>query len=63
MHSLTLRNYCRLIKAAKMSKSKDSGILLREDFDAGPSNLDEIEPGLWLGKYEHLTKQTQIIIH
>lgn len=40
-----------------MSKSKDSGILQREDFDAGPSNLDEIEPNLWLG---NLTAATDI---
>jgi hypothetical protein len=34
----------------KMSaREKESAILEREDFDAGPSNLDCIEPGLWLG--------------
>jgi hypothetical protein len=34
----------------KMSaREKESALLEREDFDAGPSNLDCIEPGLWLG--------------
>lgn len=25
--------------------------LLREDFDAGPISINEIEPGLWLGNH------------
>ncbi|XP_073988093.1 dual specificity protein phosphatase MPK-4-like [Rhodnius prolixus] len=33
----------------KQISKKQNAILLREDFDAGPSNLDRIEPGLWLG--------------
>ncbi|PSN30522.1 hypothetical protein C0J52_24114 [Blattella germanica] len=33
----------------KMSaRQKESAVLEREDFDAGPTNLDCIEPGLWL---------------
>ncbi|XP_052133667.1 dual specificity protein phosphatase MPK-4-like [Frankliniella occidentalis] len=40
-----------------MSKLRDTGILQRDDFDAGPTNLDEIEPGLWLG---NLTAATDI---
>ncbi|KAK9499142.1 hypothetical protein O3M35_003645 [Rhynocoris fuscipes] len=31
------------------SVKKEEARLCREDFDAGPSNLDCIEPGLWLG--------------
>lgn len=27
-----------------------SSSLSRDDFDSGPISLDEIEPGLWLGK-------------
>ena len=27
--------------------------LSREDFDGGPVNLDEIEPGLWLGQSQN----------
>lgn len=34
----------------KQISKKQNAILLREDFDAGPSNLDRIEPGLWLGE-------------
>jgi hypothetical protein len=33
------------------AREKESALLEREDFDAGPSNLDCIEPGLWLGMY------------
>lgn len=35
-----------------MSRKKQGSTsqLVREDFDAGPTNLDCIEPGLWLGK-------------
>jgi hypothetical protein len=34
----------------KMSaRQKESALLEREDFDAGPTNLDCIESGLWLG--------------
>jgi hypothetical protein len=36
----------------KMSvKKKESPVLEREDFDAGPTNLDCIEPGLFIGMY------------
>lgn len=45
------------VEVVQMHKLKDSGTLLRDDFDAGPSNLDEIEPGLWLG---NLTAATDI---
>lgn len=45
-----------------MSKLKDSGVLLREDFDAGPSNLDEIEPGLWLGEYAEIFSLSSFIV-
>lgn len=31
-------------------KPQDSGTLTREDFDGGPVSIDEIEPGLFLGK-------------
>uniref|UniRef100_A0A1B6CCD1 Uncharacterized protein n=1 Tax=Clastoptera arizonana TaxID=38151 RepID=A0A1B6CCD1_9HEMI len=33
----------------KINKIKNSTTLRREDFDAGPINLDNIEVGLWLG--------------
>lgn len=33
------------------SRQKESEVLEREDFDAGPTNLDCIEPGVWLGMY------------
>lgn len=36
-------------------KIKDRGLphnLTRNDFDGGPPSLDEIEKGLWLGKYK-----------
>jgi hypothetical protein len=32
-------------------KRKESAVLEREDFDAGPTNLDCIEPGLFIGMY------------
>lgn len=32
-------------------KLQDSGVLTREDFDGGPVSLDEIENGLYLGKF------------
>jgi len=32
-------------------KRKESTVLEREDFDAGPTNLDCIEPGLFIGMY------------
>lgn len=33
------------------AKHKESAVLERDDFDAGPTNLDCIEPGLWIGMY------------
>ncbi|XP_069696399.1 dual specificity protein phosphatase MPK-4 [Periplaneta americana] len=39
------------------AKQKESAVLEREDFDAGPTNLDCIEPGLWLG---NLTAATDV---
>ncbi|XP_014251597.1 dual specificity protein phosphatase MPK-4-like isoform X2 [Cimex lectularius] len=41
----------------KSWKKVDQGRLEREDFDAGPTNLDEIEPGLWIG---NLTAATDL---
>jgi hypothetical protein len=32
-------------------RRKESSVLEREDFDAGPTNLDCIEPGLFIGMY------------
>lgn len=32
-------------------KKATSSIITRDDFDGGPISLDEIEPGLYLGKY------------
>ncbi|XP_034234466.1 dual specificity protein phosphatase MPK-4-like [Thrips palmi] len=46
-----------------MSKLKDTGVLLREDFDAGPTNLDEIEPGLWLGNLTAATDKETLQAH
>lgn len=38
-------------------KLRVTGNLLREDFDGGPISLDEIDPGLYLGKMTlHLCK-------
>ncbi|KAL1138813.1 hypothetical protein AAG570_008875 [Ranatra chinensis] len=42
---------------SKASWQKETGVLQRDDFDAGPSNLDCIEPGLWLG---NLTAATDV---
>jgi hypothetical protein len=33
------------------ARQKEFAVLEREDFDAGPTNLDCIEPGVWLGMY------------
>jgi hypothetical protein len=33
------------------SRQKESAVLEREGFDAGPTNLDCIEPGVWIGMY------------
>lgn len=44
----------------KMSvKKKESPVLEREDFDAGPTNLDCIEPGLFIG---NLTAATDVVV-
>lgn len=32
-------------------KRKETAVLEREDFDAGPTNVDCIEPGLFIGMY------------
>ncbi|XP_075227720.1 dual specificity protein phosphatase MPK-4 [Lycorma delicatula] len=37
------------MESRKAKKHGSTSQLLREDFDAGPTNLDCIEPGLWLG--------------
>jgi hypothetical protein len=33
------------------ARQKEVAVLEQEDFDAGPTNLDCIEPGVWLGMY------------
>lgn len=39
------------MEVSKSNAIKRSAILQREDFDAGPLNLDCIEPGLLIGKF------------
>ncbi|GFG38883.1 hypothetical protein Cfor_02190 [Coptotermes formosanus] len=40
-------------------KKRESPVLEREDFDAGPTNLDCIEPGLFIG---NLTAATDVVV-
>ncbi|XP_023720741.1 dual specificity protein phosphatase MPK-4 isoform X1 [Cryptotermes secundus] len=45
------------------AREKESELLEREDFDAGPSNLDCIEPGLWLGNLTAATDNDVLELH
>ena len=36
---------------APKQRFHDTGLLTRDDFDGGPVSLDEIEKGLYLGRY------------
>ncbi|XP_021937206.1 dual specificity protein phosphatase MPK-4-like isoform X2 [Zootermopsis nevadensis] len=45
------------------SRQKESEVLEREDFDAGPTNLDCIEPGVWLGNLTAATNVEELQLH
>ncbi|KAG8228207.1 hypothetical protein J437_LFUL004332 [Ladona fulva] len=48
---------CRKKERGSSKKKRKPVVLEREDFDAGPTNLDLVEPGLWLG---NLTAATDL---
>lgn len=42
---------CPMAVCIPKHKMQDTGVVTREDFDGGPISLDEIEKGLYLGKF------------